>query len=41
VVEVGRSAAGEPVYATPEMIEAERGMLRWAYNSWPADPQVD
>jgi hypothetical protein len=31
VVEVGRSAAGEPVYATPEMIEAERGMLRWAY----------
>jgi len=31
VVAVGRSAAGEPVYATPEMIEAERGMLRRAY----------
>ena len=31
VVAVGRSAADEPVYATPEMIEAERGMLRRAY----------
>ena len=31
VVAVGRSAAGEPVYATSEMIEAERGMLRRAY----------
>ena len=31
VVEVGRSAAGEAVYASPEMIEAECGMLRRAY----------
>ena len=31
VVEVGRSAAGERVYASPEMIEAEQGMLRRAY----------
>ncbi|WP_238247048.1 MobF family relaxase, partial [Methylobacterium persicinum] len=31
VLAVGRSDAGEPVYATPEMIAAERGMLRRAY----------
>lgn len=31
VVEIGRSAAGEAVYATPEMIEVERGLLRRAY----------
>ncbi|BAU94101.1 MobF family relaxase [Methylorubrum rhodesianum] len=31
VVAVGRTAEGEAVYATPEMIEAERGMLRRAY----------
>ena len=31
VVAVGRSAEGEAVYASPEMIEAERGMLRRAY----------
>jgi conjugative relaxase-like TrwC/TraI family protein len=31
VVEVGRTAAGEAVYATQEMIEAERGLLRRAY----------
>ena len=31
VVAVGRSDTGEPVYATPEMIAAERGMLRRAY----------
>lgn len=31
LVEIGRSAAGEAVYASPETIEAERGMLRRAY----------
>ena len=31
VVEIGRSAAGDLVYATPEMIAAEQGMLRRAY----------
>ena len=31
VVEVGRSAEGRPVYATPAMIAAEQGMLRVAY----------
>ncbi|MDH2313901.1 MobF family relaxase [Methylobacterium brachiatum] len=31
VVAVGSSAEGEAVYASPEMIEAERGMLRRAY----------
>lgn len=31
MVEIGRSAAGEAVYASPEMIEAERGLLRRAY----------
>ena len=31
VVEVGRSPEGQPVYATPTMIAAERAMLRVAY----------
>ncbi len=31
VVAVGRSAAGEPVYATPGMVAAEQGLLRHAY----------
>ena len=31
VIEIGRSAAGEAVYASPETIEAERGLLRRAY----------